>query len=48
MKQPSLKHLLRNLIHWRITPDEYTELKREVETSDDESIDTALDISFSS
>ena len=43
MKQPSLKHLLRNLIHWRITPDEYTELKREVETSDDESIDTALE-----
>lgn len=42
-QQPSLKHLLRSLIHWRITPDEYAELKREVKASDDEAIGTALE-----
>ena len=42
MNEKSLKYLLSRLIHWRITPDEYRELRQEVKSSDDGAIDAAL------
>lgn len=42
MNKDSLKHLLQVLIHWQITPSEYTELKKEIKLSNDEAVDSAL------
>ena len=44
MNKQSLKHLLEKLIHWRITPDEYAELKQEIKSSNDDTIDSALQV----
>ena len=44
MNKQSLRHLLGKLIHWRITPDEYAELKKEIKSSNDEAVDSALQV----
>lgn len=44
MNKQSLRHLLGKLIHWRITPDEYAELKKEIKSSNDETVDSALQV----
>lgn len=43
-EKTSLKYLLLRLIQWRITPDEYAELKQEIKSSDDETVDSALQV----
>lgn len=42
MNKNSLKYLLKNLINSRITPSEYMELKKEIKSTNDETIDSAL------
>lgn len=44
MNKKSLKHLMQGIIHWRITPDEYTEFKKEIKSSDDETVDSTLQV----
>lgn len=42
MNKNSLKYLLKNLINSQITPSEYMELKKEIKSMNDETIDSAL------